>query len=134
MGKLRVVDDVLNDKKLCISAAIVVGIFIFYFSSLPGTDVPKTKIPLLSVAYHLIAFLLFTSFILLSLTNPSLNRELIAFGLVFALFYALTDEIHQIFVPFRDASLFDLFVDSVGILIAFSLVFWLRETRRADKP
>ncbi len=54
----------------------------------------------------------------------------------FSVVYALSDEIHQIFVPGRTCELKDLLVDSLGSLLGvllFSLVMWiiLKEKRKS---
>lgn len=38
---------------------------------------------------------------------------------LFCFFYALSDEFHQRFVPGRHSNIFDVYFDSVGMLIAF---------------
>lgn len=46
---------------------------------------------------------------------------------VLSLFYALTDEFHQIFVPLREGRLIDLGFDLLGILVAIIFLrLWLR--------
>jgi len=55
------------------------------------------------------------------LPNNSISRFLVV-GLI-ALIVAIGDEIHQSFIPFRDASVTDVFLDLIGIsfvLIVFS--------------
>lgn len=56
----------------------------------------------------------------------------VAAAIAFA--YALTDELHQSFVPGRDADPFDIAVDAVGIGLALCLlvtrVRWRRERSR----
>lgn len=53
-------------------------------------------------------------------------------SLLLAMLYALSDELHQSFVPSRTASLHDSLIDSVGALIALSII-WLRH-RRTQHP
>jgi len=50
------------------------------------------------------------------------------FSLLLAIAYALSDEFHQSFVPSRTASIHDSLIDSVGALIALSII-WLRHRR-----
>ena len=42
--------------------------------------------------------------------------------IIFGIFYAITDEIHQIFVPGRDGRVFDVCVDTLGVI--FGLGIW----------
>jgi len=50
-------------------------------------------------------------------------------SLLLAMLYALGDEFHQSFVPSRTASIHDSLIDSVGALIALSII-WFRHRRK----
>ena len=50
------------------------------------------------------------------------------FSVLLAVVYALSDEFHQSFVPSRTASIYDSLIDSVGALIALSII-WFRHRR-----
>src|SRR5881394_769717 len=50
-------------------------------------------------------------------------------SLLLAMIYALSDEFHQSFVPSRTASIHDSLIDSVGALIALSII-WFRHRRK----
>ena len=50
-------------------------------------------------------------------------------SLLLAVIYALSDEFHQSFVPSRTASIYDSLIDSVGALIALSII-WFRHRRK----
>jgi hypothetical protein len=52
---------------------------------------------------------------------------------LFAAFYAVTDEIHQHFVPGRTASPRDWVADVIGILATCLLVAWCQSQRRRDR-
>jgi VanZ family protein len=49
-------------------------------------------------------------------------------AVVGAALYGVTDEFHQSFVPGRDASVFDLIVNTIGATVA--VVLWIRLRRR----
>ncbi len=53
-----------------------------------------------------------------------LNKFSFKFSLIFCVFYSLSDEIHQLFVPERAGRLLDVFVDSCGSLFGIA-VFYL---------
>lgn len=59
---------------------------------------------------------------------PKLNAALMAFG--FALVYAISDELHQLYVPGRACDILDLLADSIGMTIGI-LGFWLVSSQRA---
>jgi VanZ family protein len=53
-------------------------------------------------------------------------------GWIAALVYGITDEIHQSFVPMRDASMYDVMADSIGSFVGayFYKHFSLKEILR----
>ncbi len=56
------------------------------------------------------------------------NFKKISFAFLCSTGYAITDEIHQIFVPGRACRILDVFIDACGSLVgifAFCLVLWL---------
>lgn len=44
------------------------------------------------------------------------KKQKILYSLLFGIFYAVTDEIHQYFVPGRSARVFDVGIDTLGVL------------------
>ena len=56
----------------------------------------------------------------------SLKRKSLFFPWIFSAFYAVTDEVHQLFIPGRACRAFDVFIDSMGAAsgIAFALLFF----------
>lgn len=44
------------------------------------------------------------------------NREKIGYSLLVGALYAITDEIHQLFVPGRSGMIKDIFIDTLGII------------------
>lgn len=89
---------------------------IFYFSSLRGKDIPAL-FPLQDVLFHVIAYAALAYLFIRALKNtyPGLTpAKLIFFAVIFGIIYGLGDEFHQSFVPGRDASAFDVFIDTLG--------------------
>lgn len=52
------------------------------------------------------------------------NRQILWFSFLFCLFYACTDEFHQLFVAGRSGRLFDVFVDTCGSSLSIFSLFW----------
>ena len=89
---------------------------IFYFSSLPGKDIPSL-FPLQDVIFHITVYTLLAYLFSRALKNtyPKLTpARLVFLVVIFGIIYGLSDEFHQSFVAGRDASAFDLFIDTVG--------------------
>jgi VanZ family protein len=97
---------------------------IFYFSAQPKGSPVLEDFPLPGgvghfIGYGLLGFLLYRAF----------NRGLTGWSgkaagksLLVAFLYALSDELHQLFVPGRQTALTDVAIDTAGILLALLLV------------
>ena len=98
--------------------AFIFGIIIFYLSSLsnPYPTPPPGQIamflnPLLHLCeFGLLTFLIFFGFF---------SKVKSAYLLTVSFFYALLDEIHQFFVPYRYFDIYDLIIDSIGVVFGF---------------
>jgi VanZ family protein len=96
---------------------------IFYVSSLsqpvvpPGGDKP----------WHLLAYLGFGVLTVRAVVGglpARISWRSAAVGIAIAVGYAATDELHQMFVPGRTASLSDLLADAMGV-VAGAILCWL---------
>lgn len=90
---------------------------IFYFSSLQRVEVSEKDIinflffKTLHVAeYAILYFLLFRAS-----KNP-------LFSVIFAILYAILDEVHQTFVPTREGKLRDVIIDSFGVFLMYAYI------------
>lgn len=109
-----------KNNKISWTITIILTIMIFYVSSLqfapssgPGWQDSKATL------YHLTIFFIFAIFLLISLVQGIKKKEgLIFLGIIIAVGYAFLDEFHQLFVPTRSGSLFDVLLDIVGISVA----------------
>ena len=98
--------------------AILIALAIFLLSSLTGDSVAKTGLghePYQINAHFFLYFLL--TFALFKATKD------VGFAMAISIFYSLTDEFHQMFVPGRDFQFFDILVDSLGTIIA-GIILW----------
>ena len=90
---------------------------IFYFSSqdkiyiLENTPDFNLRDKLLHVLeYGFLGFLTYNAF----KQHEFLNKKLYFYVIMFAVIYAMSDELHQIFIPNREFSIFDFLADSLG--------------------
>jgi VanZ family protein len=96
---------------------------IFALSSLPSTPAPETLWNfLLKKGAHVAEYA-----ILYWLTWRAMNHERRTTNqyvgpLLFTIFYAITDEIHQSFVPGRHARWYDIGFDTFGALLALQIL------------
>jgi len=98
---------------------VLIAAGIFYVSSWTSEGIGKPMASWTTLAYHFFAFFFFAAFLLISLVQGKTGKKsfiLIAFFI--AVFYGITDEIHQMFVPGRHCAFFDFLINSSGIFIA----------------
>ncbi len=77
--------------------------------------VDKTRVLVRKLAHFSLYFIL-GMLIYILLTTFNLNHPIIL-AILFALFYASTDEFHQLFIEGRTSSVLDIFLDTFGSLI-----------------
>lgn len=96
--------------------------FIFYLSSLSSLpeEVPSfwglDKI-IHFIEYYIFGYLIFRCFAGRE-SGTFAERRAILWTIGIGVFYALTDEWHQAFVPGRDPSIWDVFFDALGVTFA----------------
>jgi len=103
---------------LKIIPAIIMAITIFYFSSLsnPYPTTPSKFMRLfLNPILHICEFGALSFLIFFGLFPKVKSTYLISLSIVFA----FLDEIYQYFVPFRYFDLYDLILDTVGIILGY---------------
>jgi len=89
---------------------------IFLFSSFP----PPMELPSFSFAdklAHLLEYGLLASLIYFALGKSQANTHPVFVPFLIAFLYGLSDEVHQYFIPGRDADVFDAVADAVGSFI-----------------
>ena len=106
---------------------IVYLIIIFYISSLqnPGISFSeKTGVRLYNISnyiYHTIEFGLLSFLFWRALKNSSYEHPQ-TYTIILSTTYAISDELHQLFVPTRLFSLLDISFDIIGILSVQSII------------
>ncbi|MEN3013577.1 MAG: VanZ family protein [Endomicrobiia bacterium] len=104
---------------------------IFFLSSIPELKIEELGLwdLILRKIAHLIEYLilsvLVSNALFVSFNMKFLNSCLFSF--VFSVIYAISDEIHQYFVPGRHFSLLDVFIDTMGII--FGIILWIKFLR-----
>ena len=116
-----------------LSIAYIAGIFLFADSSVVSTLSSFNPYSLLHIPlYGILTFLLIFSFVPLKF-NPTNQKNQINqinqrnFYLIpggIALIVAIADEIHQAYVPGRDASITDVLLDLAGITLVLFIVLY----------
>ncbi len=133
-------------KRLCFCFWIIWMVLIFLFSNESGIDSSRTSgffvqiiekyflfipIPILTFLLRKCAHM-FLYFILSILTFYVMkNKPKHAWvTILFCLFYACTDEIHQIFVMGRSGCIQDVWIDMIGVMIGMFLIYFIKRIRK----
>lgn len=102
-------------------------LLIFYLSSRPRFSITREFMfdfvifkGLHIAEYALLYFLLFRAYF--KSTHESQRLQGFFFAFVVASLYAITDEMHQTLVPTREGRVRDIFIDLVGISIAYVFI------------
>jgi VanZ family protein len=107
-----------KNRWLAVLFTILIAIEIFYFSTMQGSTGTGGIIPFAQI-YHFVVFFLFSFFLFMSIKgSKKIKISYIIITLTASILYAISDEIHQIFVPLRHASIGDVFIDTLGICFA----------------
>lgn len=110
----------------------VYWVTLFILTTIPIESVPRffdaqDKIEHL-IAYFLLAWLL--AFTLhFQRKNKFLSKNYTYITIIFIVFYAAIDEIHQIFIPGRYCDLIDWIADFIGGIFGVLFVKWIINTR-----
>ena len=110
----------MTDRSLRLVPSLLWMTVIFALSSQPQFPQPfGWSAFLMSVVAHLLLYGTLAVLLLIGLKHRSRpRRSTYLLAVVIAVGYGVTDEIHQSFVPGRDASLFDLVVNATGAAVA----------------
>lgn len=100
---------------------------IFRLSAIPGSDLPGR----FSTLAHFTTYGILGALLALALGRIRGPGETVAFATLLASAYAVSDEIHQSFVPMRTPDVSDWGVDTLGAFVgALVFVFALEAVRR----
>lgn len=95
--------------------AVLIAGFIFYMSSrvFPPSVV---GIGIKAIVYHFVVFFFLAGFLIAGLKGERKDVFWILVAVIIAVFYAVTDEFHQLFVPGRFGCLEDVLIDGIGVV------------------
>ena len=111
--------------------ALVWAAFIFVASSLPGTTYPSTDLPNADKLVHIVLYGVLGALVVRGLGGRGVRIWLGAAAL--AALYGVTDELHQIFIPFRSADVEDAVADAAGALLGAGLAVTFRKWRQSRR-
>jgi len=103
---------------------------IFYFSAQPKGSPALESFPMPPGVGHLVGYAIL-GFLLYRAINYGFrgwSSSAAWRSFLIGLLYAVSDEIHQLYVPGREASVTDVGIDAAGLLLALSML-WVKEKR-----
>ena len=65
-------------------------------------------------------------------TTKVQDKHIILYSIMFAMFYAITDEVHQLFVPGRSGELNDVLIDTAGSSVG-TMIYWMIKKLKGGK-
>lgn len=90
--------------------------FIFYLSSRNWpmlSDLPQN----FDKGLHAITYIPLSFLISIALSKSGIKRYVFILAFLISTLYGVSDELHQSFVPGRDASIYDLLADTIGAFL-----------------
>ena len=99
------------------SPLIIYMAFMWFLSSQSGDRIQLVPIPFLDKVLHFLEYLIFGFLVARVISLPEARKDrirLLISVVVIALIWGAIDELHQSFVPLRDANIFDLIADCIG--------------------
>lgn len=116
--------------------AILIMMVIFTFSSIPSVELPSLGWfdMLVKKGGHILGYGMLS---MAYLRGLDMDKKNLWFAWLLSIIYSITDEIHQIFVPGRHASVWDIGIDAGGAAITLFLYqihnkknpIWRKNTR-----
>lgn len=95
------------------------GALIFYMSSIPK-PLPSLSIPYFDKSLHVIEYSIFGLLAARAFrysTRHSFQENFKILAILLTMIYGISDEFHQLFVPMRQFSIFDMIADGIGGII-----------------
>jgi len=106
--------------------AILWSVVIFTFSSYPTGSTVKLYWPdfLIKKTAHMIEYGVLTMLMYRGFWNNGVEKKTaLKYALIWAIFYGITDEVHQDFTPGREPAVRDIIFDTIGAGIA-AFIIW----------
>ena len=107
-----------------VPVTLVIGT-IFFLSHQSGDNIYLPSFPGADKLAHMFAYGTLALTVLWYFGKKGLSkpRYTVVWTVLFCLFYGISDEYHQSFIPFRSVSVFDIFADTAGAI--FVSLIWV---------
>lgn len=132
-----------SDKKWCVFLfywfpVLAYMVLIFFLSSRSNFPIAPPKIPYFDKICHSVEFAILGYLLIRAFSHqdsPWLQRNALLLAVGVAILFGLSDEFHQLFVPLRQADVFDLVADSLGAVMGVWVALYVHwnHKRRKDQ-
>lgn len=114
----------------------IYALFIFILSSMSYPPSPSriSNILFLEKLEHLFLYFGFGLILYIAINNSNnlfFQKFSAQISILIGTVYGITDEIHQFFVPCRDASVLDVIVDGCGVALAQALIILIGRLKKS---
>jgi VanZ family protein len=119
-------------RRLSLLLALAWMALLFYLSNQPSLETPML-FPRQDKVLHAAVYAVLGVLLLAAQPRQAqgYSWQQVGISVLIASLYGLSDEIHQYFIPGRSSEVLDWVADSVGALIAASLLAWLSRKRNS---
>ena len=112
-------------RKILVYAPLIIHwVSIFILTSLPSNSVPHFALN--DKIKHFTAYFVLSIFLALTLKFQSkfkkIQKEFVKFAVIISVTYSTFDELHQIFIPGRDAEILDWLANLLGLMLGLFIV------------
>ena len=115
--------------------ALAYAVLILIFSSIPDLSPPQLGFEYQDKLYHLMEYGVFSVLLFFALLNSKkdfLRKNVLFISLLIGASFGILDELHQKFIPGRQADVLDFTADFVGVAL-IQLCFWIYHRKRLVK-
>ena len=110
------------------------SILIFYLSSQPTRSLSEdvSQNVLIFKTIHIVVYAVMFTLAYLASYQYKINKALLLAAL-YTLLFAVSDEIHQLFVPTRTGKVSDIFIDTLGLVIGYYTIRVMNKLNKIKK-
>ena len=119
-----------NGSKSTKTSDVVTSMVVNVTTSVTNKDIPREEVKkkvedstfLVRKTAHFTEYLILGILVLQLLSDyTKINKRMLIVSLIICYLYAVSDEVHQIFIPDRTAKVLDTFIDGAGSLVGITI-------------
>ncbi len=102
---------------------VVLSVLKIFFPELAETEFAENLTTIVRKSAHVVLYMILSMLVLLALSSFCIKQHAWFYAWCFSMLYAVSDEIHQIFVEGRAGRFSDILIDSIGVTIGVTVWF-----------